>query len=298
MVSSAEAFGLYSAKAFTGLVLPPREPLMGQWLVKSSLALLYADAGVGKSNFALGLAMALAKGEPFLGFSNATPKRVLFVDGEMPAFELQRRLKALSNGVPPDNLHVCSVSQATTSMGSLASEEGQDNLERLLDLPQGEPDVIIIDNKSTLMAVKRENDADSWIDCQNWLIQLRNAGFAVILVHHAGKSGAQRGSSMTEVTPDIILKLEKASGDPEENCSRFVLRFDKNRHVMGKEVAPKLVTLRMEEDNASWAVDNYTNLNPKVQEAKELKEQGLSNRAIAKKIDCCPATVGKYINST
>ncbi len=294
MVSSNEDFGVYQASAFVGLDIPPRKPLMGNWLVESSITLIYADAGVGKTNFALGLAIALAKGEDFLDYSNAAQTPVMFFDGEMPAYELQRRLKALSGGLPPDGLMLCSSSIAKTPMDSLASEDGQYIAEKLLEQPQNHPKVIIIDNKSTLMAVKRENDADSWIECQNWLIRLRNEGYAVVLVHHAGKSGAQRGSSMTEVTPDIILKLAKAGGAPEDNCSRFVVQFDKNRHLMGKELTPKLVTLRMAENSATWEVQATID---KQATAKRLSDEGLSQRDIAARLGCSVGAVNGYINT-
>jgi hypothetical protein len=33
----------------------------------------------------------------------------------------------------------------------------------------------------------RENDSDAWSPIQQWLLQLRRRGLAVLIVHHAGK---------------------------------------------------------------------------------------------------------------
>ena len=41
----------------------------------------------------------------------------------------------------------------------------------------------------------RENDSDAWSPIQQWLLQLRRRGLSVLNVHHAGKTGGQRGSA-------------------------------------------------------------------------------------------------------
>jgi putative DNA primase/helicase len=41
----------------------------------------------------------------------------------------------------------------------------------------------------------RENDSDAWSPIQQWLLQLRRRGLSVLIVHHAGKPGGQRGSA-------------------------------------------------------------------------------------------------------
>ena len=100
---------------------------------------------------------------------------------------------------------------------------------------------------------------------------------------------------MTEVTPDIILKLAKAGGAPEDNCSRFVVQFDKNRHLMGVELTPKLVTLRMAVDSAQWEVESGGQGNVKVQEAKKLHAEGFKQREIAEKMGCSVGAVSGYL---
>ena len=54
---------------------------------------------------------------------------------------------------------------------------------------------LILDNLSSLTAALRENDSDSWSPIQQWLLRLRRRGISVLIVHHAGKGGEQRGNA-------------------------------------------------------------------------------------------------------
>ena len=68
---------------------PPREMLLAPWLPVKGLALLFAPRGIGKTHFALGVAFAIATGGRFLKWHAPQPRRVLLLDGEMPAAALQ-----------------------------------------------------------------------------------------------------------------------------------------------------------------------------------------------------------------
>jgi len=48
--------------------LPPREMIMHPWLPERGLAMIYAPRGVGKTFFALEIALGAATGTPFLGW--------------------------------------------------------------------------------------------------------------------------------------------------------------------------------------------------------------------------------------
>src|SRR6185312_15295515 len=51
---------------------------------------------------------------------------------------------------------------------------------------------LVLDNLSTLVNGGAENDAESWISMQAWLLQLRRRGVTVLVVHHAGRGGNAR----------------------------------------------------------------------------------------------------------
>jgi hypothetical protein len=44
---------------------------------------------------------------------------------------------------------------------------------------------------------------------QNWLLQLRRQGIAVLLIHHAGTNGRQRGTSRREDALDTVIALRR-----------------------------------------------------------------------------------------
>jgi len=65
-----------------------REMLLDPLLPEQGLAMLYAYRGIGKTFLALGMAAAIASGARFLRWYAARPRRVLYVDGELPAATL------------------------------------------------------------------------------------------------------------------------------------------------------------------------------------------------------------------
>jgi hypothetical protein len=83
---------------FLELQLPPRRSILAPWLAEKGTAMIYAARGVGKTLLGLSAGYAIASGDSFLGWSASEPRRVLYVDGEMPAVDMQRRLAAIVSG--------------------------------------------------------------------------------------------------------------------------------------------------------------------------------------------------------
>lgn len=61
---------------------------------------IYAEKAVGKTFFALEAALSIAIGRRFLKWDVPCPRRVLYVDGEMPAAEMQERLRCMTSNIP------------------------------------------------------------------------------------------------------------------------------------------------------------------------------------------------------
>ena len=96
-------------KNFLQLSIKPREMLLDPILPEKGLAMLYAARGTGKTHVALGICFAIATGTKFLKWSAPKPRRVLLIDGEMPAAALQERLATIVASAPdvaldPDNI--------------------------------------------------------------------------------------------------------------------------------------------------------------------------------------------------
>ncbi len=73
--------------------LPPRERLVEPILPAKGLAMLYGPRELGKTHVAMGIAWTAASGANFLKWRAERPRRVFYVDGEMPAADMQERLR-------------------------------------------------------------------------------------------------------------------------------------------------------------------------------------------------------------
>ena len=69
---------------FVALPLLPRPHVLAPILPERGLAMLFAPRGVGKTQVAVNIGWAVACGQPFFRWYAPKPRRVLYVDGEMP----------------------------------------------------------------------------------------------------------------------------------------------------------------------------------------------------------------------
>ena len=194
--------------ALFALDIKPRGMVLDPIIPEKGLVMLYAVRGTGKTHVALGIAYAVATGGSFLKWQAPQPRRVLLVDGEMPASALRERLHgiAAAGGEAPDLLEVLAGDLVDGGIGNLAVPEVQAELDPLL----AGVDLLILDNLASLTAVHRD-DAVSWTPIQEWLLRLRRRGLSVLIVHHAGKSGDQRGTSRREDVLDTSINLRHSS---------------------------------------------------------------------------------------
>src|SRR4030095_8148098 len=80
-------------------------------------------------------------------------------------------------------------------------------------------------------------EADSWERMLPWLLDLRRRKIAVVIVHHAGRSGEMRGTSKSEDSVFWILALDdkkKDANDKRGAC--FVSRFTKPSRNCQEEI--------------------------------------------------------------
>ena len=181
--------------------IPPREMVLAPVLPTQGLVMLYAPRGIGKTVTALGMAYAVASGNGFLRRSAPEPRRVLYLDGEMPAGAIKERLAWTvfgSDAAPPavDFLTVFAADLQPDGFPDLSTTEGQAAVEEYIDGVS----LLVIDNLSTLFRQGRENEAESWDPVQQWLLDLRRRGISVLIVHHDGKGSlAVQGRSSPEI---------------------------------------------------------------------------------------------------
>lgn len=241
---------------FVTMDLPPREEMLSPWLLTQSLSMIYAWRGVGKTHVALGIAYAVATGGAFLGWKATGPQPVLYLDGEMPAADLQERLSVIVANADvepePGMLRLVTPDLQKNFIPDLASREGQIDIDKIL----GDAKLIIVDNLSCwARSGGRENDAESWGQVSNWLLMKRAAGLSVIFIHHSGKGGLQRGTSKREDILDTVICLKHpADYDPADGAV-FEVHFEKARGLHGEAARPIEARLMTDEANRqTWAM--------------------------------------------
>lgn len=240
--------------------MPPRKALLEGLLKTGESAMLWAAPGVGKTMVSLSLALAVAGGGSWLHWSAPKPRRVLIVDGEMNVEDLRDRFAALSKGAVGGDM-----AKAAENIALLA-RQAQDPeaefpdlgarpwqtliMERALAWRAG---LVILDSFSVLTEVDDENSAAAMSPVLSFLLRMKAAGVATILVHHSGKSGkTYRGSSKLAATFEVIAGLMRSDGSVGCHGAAFDLTFDKLR---GKRTQDHVETsVCLEEDAATGAL--------------------------------------------
>ncbi|WP_288758794.1 AAA family ATPase [uncultured Brevundimonas sp.] len=279
---------VHSARELLELELPKRNFLLSPWLPEASLSMIYAARGVGKSHLALGIAGAVSGGSDFLGWTCPAPRRVLFVDGEMNRAQLQERVAALFATSPPDNLSFLAADLQAEDLPCLSTPGGQS----VFRTASKDADLIVLDNLATLIRSGDESDVELWKKVQAFLISLRREGKAVLIVHHAGKSGDQRGSSAREDVLETVIKLSPPDDHLPEQGAQFELHFTKNRGFFGQDAAPFEAIF----EGGSWK-RGPLRASADLARMQALKAEGLSQRAIGEALGVSHATVSRQLRA-
>jgi len=206
------------------------------------------------------------------------------VDGELPASTLQQRIRSIEAGVPEsepklpaqDFLRIITPDMQSQPMPDLATFEGQALVERELSGAE----LLVLDNLSALCRSGKENEGESWLPVQGWLLRLRQQGLSVLLVHHAGKSGLQRGTSRREDLLDTVIALQHPSDYAASEGLRCEVRYEKNRGFHGDEAKPFEVRMQLEGSGAAhWNMHDAQDA--LLERAASLYRDGVSIRGAA-----------------
>jgi len=259
---------------FLASELPTPRTIIHPWLYEGQVAMLHADAGVGKTWFGLTLALIASKHVSCFDYSGpAVP--VLYVDGEMGRHDLHARMTKLRDtlkvdltaGEPfkllardlahEDHLH---------AFPDLCDPTGQDLIcDIAKDMKAG---LVVLDNYRTLAQLEDENDATAFQSLNRFLKRLAR-GRAVIGVHHNNKHSKMSGSTALETVLSHRFNLVKSTPTVVGQAC-FTLRLEKNRTGLG---ADAVVPLKCElgSDGWSWSQDNESRLDEFREAAERLE---------------------------
>jgi KaiC/GvpD/RAD55 family RecA-like ATPase len=274
-------------------VIPPRKQVFDPWLPEQGLAMVYAPRGIGKTFFALEIALAIATGGEFLGWKANTKTPVFYIDGEMSQSDLQKRFNMLiknNQKIDDGYFNILTPDRQKKGMPNLSDPVDQEKLYSLL----GDAKVIVIDNISTLCRGGKENDAESWDSVQNWALRLKAEGRTVLFVHHAGKNGGQRGTSKREDVLDTVLCLKRPENYKASEGARFEVHFEKSRGFSGEESKSFETQLILNRDRVfEWTKKDLSDNT--YEKVIKLKRSGLKQTDIVKELSLDKSGVSRYV---
>jgi len=271
-----------------------REPLLSPVIHTQDQVMVHSPRGVGKTHFAMGVAYAVASGGGFLGWQAPAPRKVLYLDGELPGGVMQQRLLMHAPDLEPAQGFLKVFTPDLPEMEGrglpdLSTYKGQAEIDTMIEPDTG---LVIVDNLSAWARTGRENESESWIPIADWTLALRRRGIAVMLVHHSGKSGEQRGTSKKEDLLDVAIKLARPDDYDSRQGARFVLSFTKARHLVGDAAQSLEVALQGDETRAQWS---YRTLETSTyQRVVALTLEGLSGRDIAEELKINKSNVSRH----
>lgn len=191
------------------LSMKPREWVVPGWLPTDSLSAVYAPPGVGKSFYALTLALEQSAGGWWLGTRlDASP--VLYVAAER-ATDLRDRAEAWalrSESKLPDTFELL----ATPRPPQLTNPTHVEALCRYVE--EGGFRLVVLDTYARMTLGLEENSSKDTGPVLESLDRVRQAtgGGSVVVVHHSGKDATRglRGSSAFLGAVDLTVRLDSA----------------------------------------------------------------------------------------
>jgi len=289
---------VFSLEELLELEIPKRQYLLSPWLQSQGLCMIYSTRGFGKTWVSLEIAYAVATGGQFLSWKTENPAGVLYIDGETALGDLQNRVKQIDMRVGnklQTPLKFLARDAQEADFPNLSTADGQSQIESLI---RDDIKLVILDNLSTLFRSGKEYESDSWLPIQNWLLSLRSKGKSVLLIHHAGKGGQQRGTSRREDVLDTVISLKRPTDYKNEEGVRIEFHFEKCRSLLGDEVKEFEARLTSKADKEGIQLHKWTckSLKDSTYESVcRLANEGLDNWEIAQDLDIHKSTVSRYV---
>ena len=275
---------------------PERVQLLGPLIHAGDLAMVFAGRGVGKTQVCLSIGAALAFGAVFLRWKAAQPVGVLYLDAEMAGAVMQQRVASFIPEDTPDDLadnfrlFTPDLLPEGQPLPDLSTVAGQQMIEPLIS---NNTRVIVIDNLSAWCRTGKENESESWTPVSNWLLTLRRRGIAVLLVHHAGKNGEQRGNSKKEDLLDIVIQLKRAGDYDPRTGAAFTWAVTKGRHLVGDDAAELDLVLKIDDGVARWTFKEAEASS--AERILALADEGLTGPLIAEDLGINRSTVWRAL---
>lgn len=306
----AEKFKIYvkSIKELDAMEFKNPEYIIYPWLRVGESAFISAKPGIGKTFLAMTVAKTITGGGTMFAdkWGSDTPRRVLYVDGEMRVADMDRRRRDL--GIYNDNFYLVNPDLFPLEAQGInfAYMEWQESLIQKVEEIGAE--LVIFDNLSSLYRVDKTNSSESWQAMQDLILRLRKMGVASIVVDHEGKGaeGSPRGTSAKGDIAYTMITLRRPDDYSPEDAARFEVHFTKARGFHGEEAKP--FEVRLIKDNSGGMVWDVSDIvesenkggrpvdQEKRDEIEQLYQQGKGAKEIIQITGYSSATVYRIFN--
>jgi hypothetical protein len=270
----------------------PEELILAPWLPTQGLGMIHARPGVGKTFLAIGIAFAVAAGGKFLKWEAPQARSVLYIDGEMAGDDIKKRYEKIvvehGFALPSKLLEIITPDINEDILPDIGTVAGQKLIESQLT---DETELLILDNISCLQRTGEENPAEGWAVMQEWLLRLKSMGRAVLLIHHSGKGGSQRGTSKREDFLNTILVLKRNPTYEFEEGARFEVHYEKARSVYG--VAARPFEAKLDIVEGVWTIKDLKMVT--YEHVVRMRKDGISAPEIARTLEKDKSVIYKYI---
>jgi hypothetical protein len=220
--------------------LAPQKPL--EWVIEQlisagSVSLFYGEPGSKKTYALLSLAVCVALGKPWLGFT-IQPQKVLIIDEESGERRLTLRIGAALRGEIGDEDTPLEFVSLAGFM--LDKKEDAEDLQALIE--KRGAGLVIIDALADVMT----GDENSKQDTQPVFTTLRRiaekTNAAIIVIHHSNRKGGYRGSSAIKGALDLMVKIIS-----DEGSHWIQFKSEKSRDIEAVKFTAK----------ATWTEDQF-----------------------------------------
>jgi putative AlgH/UPF0301 family transcriptional regulator len=215
---------------------------------------------------------------------------VFYFDGELPLSQMQGRIRAFGvNAEQPENFRLLNPELLPAKKWApftdrKAWKQATHALEKF------RADVVIFDSLSTLFRFNT-NDQDQWLIVNPMLLELRFAGYCVLILNHTGKDSTKgpRGSSQQEDLLDVSVVLDKfPNWEPGDDLAAQ-WRYTKVR-AGGRLPSFDVIVDRDPDSRPRWRINPDTEAK---QEAREMLMAGKGIHTVARKTGLSEWTVKK-----
>lgn len=222
-----------SDEELMGMKIPERKFILNGLIAEKTITIVNGFRGSGKSWMAMGIVNEVAWGGRIGPWDAPEARNVMLVDGEMPLSLLQERFKMLNRGRDIKNREgeVWIYAEAYAYRIGLKRASILDPAWREYLLEETERrgiELLVLDNLSSLAPGIDENDKMAFDPVNRWLLELRFQGVSVVMTHHTGKSGQQRGTTAHEDHVDLAIDLTRPP-DHRPHLCHFVCTTTKDR---------------------------------------------------------------------